>query len=83
MQGSNSWLTFLLISFQVNVKVKAALFDRKTLKHDGPRLKPLPPPEPKPTYGGRNMRKESVIKSGKQKSTNWRTFSMGIGLGGN
>ncbi|KAH3778153.1 hypothetical protein DPMN_179606 [Dreissena polymorpha] len=68
----------------VNSKVKTALLDRKSLKYDGPRMQPLPPPQPKPSYGGRGIRKEGVITTpGKQSSTNWRTFSMGIGLGGN
>ncbi|XP_060590899.1 tetratricopeptide repeat protein 16-like isoform X2 [Ruditapes philippinarum] len=68
----------------VNTKIKSALFDRKTLKYDGPRMLPLPPPKPKPQYGGKGVRREKLITPpGKKKSTNWRTFSSGIGLGGN
>jgi hypothetical protein len=45
---------------------------------------PLPPPKPKPQYGGKGVRREKLITPpGKKKSTNWRTFSSGIGLGGN
>lgn len=68
----------------VNSKVKTALIDRKTLRYEGPRMMPLPPPQPKPQYGGRGIRREKLITPpGKKKSTNWRTFSSGIGLGGN
>ncbi|KAL4219087.1 Tetratricopeptide repeat protein 16 [Mactra antiquata] len=68
----------------VNSKVKSALLDRKTLKYDGPRIQPLPPPQPKPQFGGRGVRRERMITPpGKKKSTNWKSFNMGIGLGGN
>jgi len=63
--------------------VKTALFDRKSLRHGGPRLKPLPPPHPKPQYGGRAIGRDKVLTPVKKGSTNWKTFSMGIGLGGN
>lgn len=68
---------------QVHMEIKSSLRERKSLKYDGPRVQPLPPPMAKPRYGG--LRKERLIKSPgsgekKKSSTNWKQFSMGIGL---
>lgn len=72
------------IKQEVNSKVKSALLERRSLKYTGARVQPLPPPNPKPTYGGHSIRKEKVIPAGKQRPYNWKQFnSLGIGLGGN
>ncbi|XP_033728912.1 tetratricopeptide repeat protein 16-like isoform X2 [Pecten maximus] len=68
---------------QVHMDIKSSLRERKSLKYEGPRVQPLPPPMAKPRYGG--LRKERLIKSPgsgekKRSSTNWKQFSMGIGL---
>ncbi|XP_013077353.2 tetratricopeptide repeat protein 16-like isoform X1 [Biomphalaria glabrata] len=49
---------------KVESKVKDALLNRRTLRYTGARLQALPPPQP--------LKKKS-------KSTNWRTFSLGVG----
>jgi len=69
---------------QVNEKIKGALLERKTLKYEGPRMRPLPPPQPRPE-GGRPRKEKVITKPGdpKLQPYNWKTFSMGIGLGGN
>jgi len=68
---------------QVHHEIKSVLQDRRTLKYEGPRMQPLPPPSMKPRYGG--LRKERLItgpgSAVAKKSTNWKQFSMGIGIG--
>lgn len=61
--------------------MKSALSDRKSLKYNGPRLKPLPPAMEKPS-SGRYVRKENLVLD--KKSNYWKQFSLGIGVkGGN
>lgn len=53
------------------------LHDRKSLKYDGPRLKPLPPPSSQKSKGGKEKVAVDALKP--KGSTNWRKFNLGIG----
>lgn len=71
--------------FQVHEEVSVALLDRKSLRYEGARVQPLPPPAPKPNSQKAPPPRERFIKDafgGKQKvmTYNWRRFTMGIGL---
>ncbi|XP_046370324.2 tetratricopeptide repeat protein 16-like isoform X1 [Haliotis rufescens] len=66
---------------KANTRVKDAMFNRKTLKYNGPRMAPLPPPTSQPRYGSLSIRKHHVVtpELGQQKGYSWRTFSLGVG----
>ncbi|XP_067660873.1 tetratricopeptide repeat protein 16-like isoform X1 [Haliotis asinina] len=66
---------------KANTRVKDAMFNRKTLKYNGPRMAPLPPPSSQPRYGSLSMRKHHVVtpELGHQKGYSWRTFTLGVG----
>ncbi|XP_056011713.1 tetratricopeptide repeat protein 16-like isoform X2 [Ostrea edulis] len=69
---------------QVHEEVTVAFKDRRTLRYDGARVQPLPPPAPKP-QSQKSPPRERFIKDVlgvKQKviTYNWRKFTMGIGL---
>ena len=71
--------------FQIHEEVSVALLDRKSLRYEGARVQPLPPPAPKPNAQKPPPPRERFIKDaygGKQKvmTYNWRKFNMGIGL---
>lgn len=75
----------ILFIFQIHEEVSVALLDRKTLRYEGARVQPLPPPAPKPNSQRAPPPRERFIKDafgGKQKvmTYNWRRFTMGIGL---
>lgn len=65
---------------KVHEDVKAVLIDRKSLKYSGGRVGPLPPPNAKPTYGGRAFRRKTKLaeESANKGGTNWRQFTQGI-----
>ncbi|XP_061164598.1 tetratricopeptide repeat protein 16-like isoform X1 [Saccostrea echinata] len=69
----------------VQEEVSVALKERKSLRYDGARVQPLPPPAPNPNSQKAPPPRERFIKDafgGKQKvmTYNWRKFTMGIGL---
>ncbi|XP_059175986.1 tetratricopeptide repeat protein 16-like [Physella acuta] len=67
---------------KVEHKVKDALRNRKSLRYNGARLQPLPPPLPK-LLSRQNPDQQKLIPlsthAKKKSSTNWRTFSLGVG----
>merc|ERR1719239_83005 len=67
---------------KVEYQVKDALFNRKPLRYNGSRIQPLPPPVSKPRYGKYLGNRPILCSAGSKKgksSTNWKTFSLGLG----
>lgn len=69
---------------KVELDVKDALLNRRSLRHSGARIQPLPPALPHSRYGGQLKNRVPHVASagaGHEKGAyNWRTFSLGIGL---
>ncbi|KAL8608187.1 hypothetical protein ACOMHN_016642 [Nucella lapillus] len=69
---------------KVELEVKDALINRRSLRYQGSRIQPLPPPLPHPHHGtqlkGRNPVVSPAMRGRKKGAYNWRTFSLGIGL---
>ncbi|XP_076454901.1 tetratricopeptide repeat protein 16-like isoform X2 [Babylonia areolata] len=69
---------------KVELEVKDALENRRSLRYQGARIQPLPPTAPHPRYGsqlkGRAPVVSPAVRGRKKGAYNWRTFSLGIGL---
>lgn len=68
---------------QVEVEVKDALVNRRSLRYQGSRIQPLPPAAPHPRYGSQLKGRAPAVSPAmrrKKGTYNWRTFSLGIGL---
>ena len=67
---------------KVETQVKDALNNRKSLRYNGARIQPLPPPTSRPRYGTLQGRRQILTTAGDRKhksSTGWKTFSLGLG----
>ncbi|XP_050389165.1 tetratricopeptide repeat protein 16 [Patella vulgata] len=83
MQEQEFNLQFAKAKKKINTKLKDSYHKRKTLKSNAPRMQPLPPSSAKPLYGANLFhRPEMIIKQTpeEKKSTNWKTFGLGIGI---
>ncbi|KAK7094923.1 tetratricopeptide repeat protein 16-like isoform X2 [Littorina saxatilis] len=68
---------------KVEVDVKDALINRRSLRHQGARIQPLPPAGPAPRFESQLRGRYPVTSPAvrrKKGAYNWRTFSLGIGL---